>query len=150
MTEDYRLLQTALETFLRVRHWTEPDYYREQIMPTVRLLRDRLAIIETEYFITSRRLQHEHYASSKQGLITSPPLPEASPPPVPGPDITIDTIPQRWAEMTTTLAGFDQMVAEHCKDHPDAPHRYLRDMSAAMGRYVCACEFWAPGMPLDK
>jgi hypothetical protein len=31
-----------------------------------------------------------------------------------------------------------------CKDHPDAPHGFMRDASHSAGRYVCECEFWKP------
>jgi len=31
-----------------------------------------------------------------------------------------------------------------CKDHPDAPHGFLRDESHSSGRYVCECEAWEP------
>lgn len=29
-----------------------------------------------------------------------------------------------------------------CKDHPLAPHGFLRQASHNEGRYVCECEFW--------
>jgi len=31
-----------------------------------------------------------------------------------------------------------------CKEHPDAPHGFMRDASHSAGRYVCECEFWKP------
>lgn len=31
-----------------------------------------------------------------------------------------------------------------CKEHPDAPHGFLRNVSNVMGRYVCECESWEP------
>jgi hypothetical protein len=31
-----------------------------------------------------------------------------------------------------------------CKDHPDAPHGFMRDESHSSGRYVCECEAWEP------
>jgi hypothetical protein len=31
-----------------------------------------------------------------------------------------------------------------CKDHPDAPHGFLRNASHAEDRYVCECEYWEP------
>ena len=31
-----------------------------------------------------------------------------------------------------------------CKEHPDAPHGFLRNVSHVMGRYVCECESWEP------
>lgn len=31
-----------------------------------------------------------------------------------------------------------------CKDHPDAPHGFMRNESHSSGRYVCECEFWEP------
>ena len=30
----------------------------------------------------------------------------------------------------------------NCKDHPMAPHGYLRQASHDAGRYVCECEWW--------
>lgn len=150
MSNDYRLLQEALDTFLRIRHWIDPDYYREQIMPTVRKIKDRLAIVETSLFMNARRMQYEHYAASSEPVRVDPPL-APPPPPQPHGEIKIDTIPQRLVEMTTTLAAYDRdMTTDHCKQHPDAPHKYLKDLSVAMGRYVCACEFWSPGSKLDK
>ena len=29
-----------------------------------------------------------------------------------------------------------------CKDHPMAPHGFLRQASHDAGRYVCECEWW--------
>jgi len=34
-----------------------------------------------------------------------------------------------------------------CKDHPDAPHGFCRDLSHTYDRYVCECEFWEPEEP---
>ena len=31
-----------------------------------------------------------------------------------------------------------------CKDHPEAPHGFLRNASHAEDRYVCECEHWEP------
>jgi hypothetical protein len=37
-----------------------------------------------------------------------------------------------------------------CKDHPLAPHGFLRSASHNAGRYVCECEFWdEPSDPLN-
>jgi hypothetical protein len=33
---------------------------------------------------------------------------------------------------------------EPCKEHPDAPHGYLKDESYIAGYYVCQCRFWSP------
>ena len=30
----------------------------------------------------------------------------------------------------------------NCKDHPMAPHGFLRQASHDAGRYVCECEWW--------
>jgi hypothetical protein len=30
----------------------------------------------------------------------------------------------------------------NCKDHPMAPHGFLRQASHNAGRYVCECEWW--------
>jgi len=30
----------------------------------------------------------------------------------------------------------------NCKDHPMAPHGFLRQASHDAGRYVCECEYW--------
>jgi hypothetical protein len=34
------------------------------------------------------------------------------------------------------------MVEKECKDHPMAPHGFLRQASHDAGRYVCECEWW--------
>jgi len=34
--------------------------------------------------------------------------------------------------------------AKPCKEHPDAPHGYLKDESYIAGYYVCQCRFWSP------
>jgi hypothetical protein len=31
-----------------------------------------------------------------------------------------------------------------CKEHPDAPHGFMRNASHSAGRYVCECESWEP------
>jgi len=31
-----------------------------------------------------------------------------------------------------------------CKEHPGAPHGFLRGLSHSQGRYVCECEHWEP------
>jgi hypothetical protein len=36
------------------------------------------------------------------------------------------------------------MQDKPCKDHPDAPHGFMRDASHSAGRYVCECESWEP------
>jgi len=36
------------------------------------------------------------------------------------------------------------MEDNRCKDHPDAPHGFMRDASHSAGRYVCECESWEP------
>jgi hypothetical protein len=35
-------------------------------------------------------------------------------------------------------------VSAGCKNHPDAPHGFLRNESHSEGRYVCECEYWEP------
>lgn len=30
----------------------------------------------------------------------------------------------------------------NCKDHPNAPHGFLRQASHDANRYVCECEWW--------
>ena len=37
-----------------------------------------------------------------------------------------------------------------CKDHPDAPHGFLRGASHSADRYVCECESWEPEKEEDK
>lgn len=37
-----------------------------------------------------------------------------------------------------------------CKDHPDAPHGFLRGASLVADRYVCECEFWEPEEEEDQ
>jgi len=36
------------------------------------------------------------------------------------------------------------MFKPECKDHPDAPHGFMRNESNNAGRYVCECEYWSP------
>jgi len=38
----------------------------------------------------------------------------------------------------------EELKESFCKDHPDAPHGFLRDASHDADRYVCECEFWEP------
>jgi hypothetical protein len=54
----------------------------------------------------------------------------------------------RQAIKEAALKGLSQTSREiediPCKDHPDAPHGFLRDESHSSGRYVCECEAWEP------
>lgn len=54
MQSDYELLKQALDTFTRIRHWVEPDFYREHVMPTVNRIRERVAVIETQSFTRAK------------------------------------------------------------------------------------------------
>lgn len=55
MTADQKLLQECLDVFKKIRHWTDPDYYREHIMPTVDRLRDHLALVDVQKFGTGSK-----------------------------------------------------------------------------------------------
>ena len=54
----------------------------------------------------------------------------------------------RQAIKEAALEGLSQTSREiediPCKDHPDAPHGFMRDESHSSGRYVCECEAWEP------
>ena len=45
------LLHEVLDTFQKIRSWINPDFYRQQVMPTVNKVREQLAAIETEKFV---------------------------------------------------------------------------------------------------
>lgn len=47
MTKDERLIQEAIDTFSKIRHWVDPDFYREHILPTVKKLKDRMAKMDS-------------------------------------------------------------------------------------------------------
>lgn len=42
MTKDEILMQEAIDAFSKLRHWINPDFYREQILPVVNKLKDRV------------------------------------------------------------------------------------------------------------
>jgi hypothetical protein len=44
----------------------------------------------------------------------------------------------------------DKITEISCKDHPDAPHGFLRDSSHTEGRYVCECEYWEPSKESEE
>lgn len=139
MKNDYWLLHEALDTFQKLRHWIDPDYYREQVMPTVRKIKDRLAIIETNRFLEEKKQRYENFQPPKEEK--KPQLPEFK---YTEPH-ELDTVPNKLIEATTNFGLFnDGPISENCKKDPNAPHRYLKDLSLAMGRYVCECEFWEP------
>jgi len=53
MTTEYELLQEVLDTFQKVRTWANPDFYRQQVLPIVNKVKERVATIETEKFLKS-------------------------------------------------------------------------------------------------
>lgn len=139
MNNDYRLLQEALDTFNKLRHWTDPDYYREQVMPTVRKIKDRLALIETEKFLNDRKKQYEEFKSPIK--IDKPPPFEVK---FAEPE-DLDTVPNKLVEATSNFGLFsEEPISDRCKKDPRAPHRYLKELSINLGRPVCECEFWEP------
>lgn len=142
MNRDYRLLDRALETLQNIRPWVSADYYREHIRPLVEDIRDRLAAVDMERIMASKKK----------------PLAEVKPAP---PEDFSDTVPdplfQEFKKTgfsseydpiveATSNFGIFQNLGEgpRCSKHPRAPHRYLKELSENMGRYVCACEFWEP------
>ena len=52
--------------------------------------------------------------------------------------------PIRW--WTIELENQDTV----CKDHPDAPHGFVRNASITEDRYVCECEYWEPPTEKEK
>ena len=36
----------------------------------------------------------------------------------------------------------DEKERKPCNPHPKAPHSFMRNLSHALGRYVCECEGW--------
>lgn len=52
---DYRLLEESLEVIQKLRQWVSADYYRVNILPTVKKLKDRIAQIETDRFIQNKK-----------------------------------------------------------------------------------------------
>lgn len=131
MKNNHDLLNEALDTFQKLRHWIDPDYYREQIMPTVRKIKDQLALIETELWQQERQKKYQQYTA---------PRPD-SPPDHDG----LATIPSKLIDATTNFKMFNYegpAFQPHCKKHPAAPHKHMLDLSQALGRYVCQCEFW--------
>lgn len=122
MNKDYHLLNEALDALLKTRSWLSADYYRMNINPVVEKLKERLASIEVEKFYSSKKEKE---------------IPEFN-------EYETDTIPTKLLEATTNFGIFNDLKSEHCKSHPNAPHRYLKELSISMGRYVCQCEFWEP------
>lgn len=139
MNRDYRLLDRALETLQGIRPWVSADYYREHIRPLVEDIKDRLAAIDMEKIMASRK-----------------PITEIKPQPEDFSDTIPDPLFQEFkktgfsseydpiVEATSNFGIFQNLKGERCKNHPRAPHKYLKELSENMGRYVCACEFWEP------
>lgn len=102
-------------------------------MPTVRKIKDRLAVIETDIFLEGKKLAYENFKKENPQVKNFKQIEE------------LDTIPNKLMEATSNFGVFtDNLKSEYCKNDPLAPHRYMKDLSQAMGRYVCACEFWEP------
>lgn len=138
MNKDYWLIHEALETFQRIRHWMHPDYYREQVMPTVQKLKDRLAIIETEKFINDKKERYNSFIPNQEKVAHEERIKKLE-------TYEPDTIPNKIIEATSNFGLFtSELKSEYCKTDADAPHRYLKELSQSMGRYVCYCEFWDP------
>lgn len=122
MKPDRELLEEALDTFKKLRHWVDPDYYREHVMPTINKLKNHLAFVETKQWQQDRK---NAYAKHN-----------------PGPD-ELRTVPSRLIESATNFGVFNSAVLRpSCKKHPDAPHGKIEELSSALDRYVCRCEFW--------
>ena len=133
MNRDYKLLDEALQTLLNVRRWISADYNRTHIAPVVDRIRTRLASIEAENFVVEKNNNYNNFDRKKIDEKIKK-INEYEP----------DTVPNSLIEITSNFGIFNNTKSDFCKDHPDAPHRYLKDFSASMGRYVCQCEFWEP------
>jgi hypothetical protein len=131
MNKDYRLLNEALIVLQEIKPWINAEYYRNNISSLVFKLRERLASIDAEKF--------------KNSIIAS------------NSDFS-DTIPQDIPSRNHSSVGnfnnssllesnygiFKELRGDNCKNDPRAPHWQLKELSDAMGRYVCKCEFWSP------
>jgi hypothetical protein len=166
MNKDYQLLDEALAALLKTRTWLSAEYYKMHVNPVVIKLKERLASLEVEKFVVAKKKQYYEtvdYNSTNTKVIEKKikKVNEQDPDTVPnkfaGPataslfDENIekiikgpDTIPNKLIEATTNFGLFNSFKSEYCKSHPAAPHRYLKELSESMGRYVCECEFWEP------
>lgn len=59
MNKEEELLHEVLDTFQKIRGWSNPDFYRQQVMPTVNKVREHLAAIETDKFIKNYETKKE-------------------------------------------------------------------------------------------
>lgn len=169
MNSDYRLLDEALQTLLNVRTWVSADYYRNNIADVVVKLKERLAAMSANEFMDSRRsryFQTVDYDPKQEELFPGKTksieekirlINQYEPDTTPNhllekiSNTTLethepDTVPNKLVEATTNFGLFNNIKGDYCKSHPDAPHRYLKELSESMGRYVCECEFWSPNI----
>jgi hypothetical protein len=137
MNQDYRLLDESSELLKKIRPWVSADFYRENVVPLLNKLRDRLAAIDAENFKLNSNVSIIKKSTPTDTNFSQMGTYEPNP-------YEPDTIPSQLLETTTTWGTSNQLRGEKCKKHPRAPHRYLKELSASMGRYVCQCEFWEP------
>lgn len=93
MNKDVRLLNEALDVFRKIRNWVPPEFYKEQVTPTVFKIKERLAVIETELFMARRTQSFEeqqHEAKIKELENTEP-----------------DTIPSQLMDITSQFGLFN-------------------------------------------
>lgn len=122
------LLQDALNVLELYKGTVPEDKYKRDVLPLIYRIRDELAVIRIDA-IKNKQKEKLLAESKKKNLpdfVDTPTLPEF---------------------MDTPILDLDNDVTRlektrPCKTDPKAPHGCLEDLSKAMGRYVCKCEFW--------
>lgn len=142
MSSNRILLDDIIRVLKEIRPWVSPDYYKENVVPIINRIRDELVLINTNEFFPKKKPQVQPKTFKDPDTIKNPVY-----------NISIehytkdedDTIPNQLLEVTSNFGIFnDNIKGDFCKKDPAAPHRYLKELSESMGRYVCYCEFWKP------
>lgn len=122
------LLQDALNVLELYKGTVPEDKYKRDVLPLIYRIRDELAVIRIDA-IKNKQKEKLLAESKKKNLpdfVDTPTLPEF---------------------MDTPILDLDNDITRlektrPCKTDPKAPHGCLEDLSKALGRYVCKCEFW--------
>lgn len=138
MSNNRILLEDIIKVLKEIRPWVSADYYRENIVPITNRIRDELVLINTDEFFLKKKSQVQHNQLKDFSTTERQDFKFTEPD-------ELDTIPNKILEATSNFGMFDEHIkGPLCKKHPNAPHRYLKELSESMGRYVCYCEFWEP------
>lgn len=117
MQSDYKLLDSSLRVLQQLKPWINAEYYNTHVSWLVDRLKDRLSHLDVTALSHAKKSIRDEYLFQ-------------------------DTVPDSLDPIITNFGIFKEILNDKCSKNPKAPHKHLKELSSALGRYVCQCEFW--------